>query len=77
MDTKPAKLANRPSWPTKAAKPQAFSPRPWKTFKLMQKGRSLRGRTNVAKVGPPWAGVKSAKVAPTSYVHDPRVAFFY
>eukprot|EP00964_Phaeocystis_antarctica_P048647 scaffold28174_cov56-Phaeocystis_antarctica.AAC.2 len=34
---------------------------------------SLRGRTKVAKVGPPRARVKSAKVRPTPYVYYPPV----
>ena len=37
----------------------------WAVF---AKRSSLRGRTKVAKVGPPRARVKSAKVAPTPYV---------
>eukprot|EP00964_Phaeocystis_antarctica_P156851 scaffold126776_cov54-Phaeocystis_antarctica.AAC.2 len=51
MGTKPAKVAHRPSWPTKAAKPGLFS----ETEDLFAKRSSLRGRTNVAKVGPPRA----------------------
>eukprot|EP00964_Phaeocystis_antarctica_P108617 scaffold73171_cov57-Phaeocystis_antarctica.AAC.3 len=40
----------------------------------MQKRHSLRGRTNVAKMGPPRARVKPAKVPPTPYVYCPGVA---
>ena len=37
-------------------------------LRALTKRSSLRGRTKVAKVGPPRARVKSAKVAPTPYV---------
>eukprot|EP00964_Phaeocystis_antarctica_P092624 scaffold59608_cov57-Phaeocystis_antarctica.AAC.2 len=48
MGTKPAKVAHRPSWPTKAAKPGLFPV----TEDLFARRSSLRGRTKVAKVGP-------------------------
>ena len=51
MGTKPAKVAHRPSWPTKAAK-LGFSP---ETEALFAKRSSLRGRTKVAKLRPPRA----------------------
>ena len=47
--TKPAKVAHRLSCPTKAAKPGLFS----ETDDLFAKRSSLRGRTKIAKVGPP------------------------
>ena len=50
MGTKPAKVAHRPSWPTKAAKPGLFP-----VEDLFAKRSSLRGRTKVAKVGTPRA----------------------
>ena len=37
-------------------------------LRALTKRSSLRGRTKVAKVGPPRARVKSAKVAPAPYV---------
>eukprot|EP00964_Phaeocystis_antarctica_P048631 scaffold28154_cov56-Phaeocystis_antarctica.AAC.3 len=37
--------------------------------------RSRRGRTRVAKVRPPRARVKSAKVPPTPYVYYPRIVY--
>ena len=40
---------------------------------VFAKRSSLRGWTKVAKVGPPWARVKFAKVRPTPYVYYPRV----
>ena len=50
--TKPAaKVAHRPSWPTKAAKPGLF----FETEDLFAKRSSLRGQTKVAKVSPPRA----------------------
>ena len=64
MGTKPAKVAHRPSSPTKAAKPGRFPD----TEDLSAKRSSLRGRTKVAKVASPRARVKSAKVPPTPYV---------
>ena len=71
--TKPAKVAHRPSWPTKAAKPGLFP----ETEDLFAKRSSLRKRTKVAEVGPPRTrvgrGVKSAKVPPTPYAYYPRV----
>ena len=49
MGTRPAKVAHRPSWPTKAAKPGLF---PETEDLFLQKGPSLRGaprgRTKVA-----------------------------
>ena len=76
MGTKPAMkwpTRHRPSWPTKAAKP-GLSPVTEDLFAKTQsngkKRSSLRGRTKVAKVGPPRArGVKSAKVPLTPYVY--------
>ena len=41
----------------------------------LTKRSSLRGRTKVAKVGPPRARVKSAKVRPTPYVYYPRLGW--
>ena len=38
---------------------------------VFAKRSSLRGWTKVAKVGPPWARVKFAKVRPTPYVYYP------
>ena len=70
MGIKPAKVAHRLSWPTKAAKPGLFL----ETEDLCAKKSSLRGRTKVAKVGPPRARVKPAKVPPTPYVYYPGVA---
>ena len=54
MGTKPAKVAHLPSWPTKAAK-LGFSP---ETDERFAKRYSLRGRTKVAKVGPPRARIE-------------------
>eukprot|EP00964_Phaeocystis_antarctica_P034260 scaffold19464_cov63-Phaeocystis_antarctica.AAC.2 len=45
------KVTHRPSWPTKAAKPGLFP----ETEDLFAKRSSLRGRTKVAKLGPPRA----------------------
>ena len=42
-------------------------------FFTLTKRSSFHGLTKFAKVGPPWARVKSAKVAPTPYVYYPRV----
>ena len=55
MSTKPAKVAHRPSWPTKAANPGVFP----ETEDIFAKRSLLRGWTKVAKVGPPRARVKS------------------
>eukprot|EP00964_Phaeocystis_antarctica_P107076 scaffold71844_cov46-Phaeocystis_antarctica.AAC.3 len=63
MGTKPAKVAHRPSWPTKAAK-LGFFP---ETDELCAKRSSLRGRTKVAKVGPSSARGQCAKVPPAPY----------
>ena len=49
MGTKPPKVAHRPSWPTKAAKNQAFPPRP-KTF--LQEGLRSAGGPKLLK----WRG---------------------
>ena len=53
MGTNPAEVTHRPSWPTKATKPGLFP----MTEDLFAKKSSLRGRTKVAKVGPPRAGL--------------------
>ena len=68
--TKPAKVARRPSWPTKKPLDQAFSPRP-KTF--LQKGLRSAGGPKLLKWGLLGRGVKSAKVPPTPYVYYPPV----
>ena len=70
MGTKPAKVAHRPSWPTKAAKVCRFcatktSPPP---------GLRSAGGPKLLKWGLPRARVKSAKVRPTPYVYYPRVS---
>eukprot|EP00964_Phaeocystis_antarctica_P012076 scaffold6653_cov105-Phaeocystis_antarctica.AAC.1 len=65
--TKPAKVAHRPSWPTKATKPGLF-PRDRRPF--CKKVFAPRARTKVANCGLPGrsGGIKSAKVPPTPYV---------
>eukprot|EP00964_Phaeocystis_antarctica_P072504 scaffold44361_cov57-Phaeocystis_antarctica.AAC.1 len=55
MGTKPAKVAHRPSWPTKAAKRRPLPPVFPVTEDLFSKRSSLRGRTRVPKVRPPRA----------------------
>ena len=70
--TKPARVAHRPLWPTKAAKPGLFP----ETEDLFAERSSLRGRTKVArKLGLPGLGqgVKSAKVPPTPYFMSTKV----
>ena len=62
MSTKPAKVAHRPSWPTKAANPGVFP----ETEDIFAKRSLLRGWTKVAKVGPPRARGLSAKVPPST-----------
>ena len=69
MGTKPAKVAHRPSWPTKAAKPGLF-PMTEDLFAKMSSLRSPRAdhQLKVAKVGPPpGEGQVCYKVPPTPY----------
>ena len=68
MGTEPAKVC--PTAPCGRPKllNRAFF---FKTEDLFEKVSSLRGRTKVAKVGPPRVRVKYAKVAPISYAYYP------
>ena len=71
MGTKPAKVAHRPSWPTKAAKVCRFCAT--KTSPPPPPPRSsLRGRTKVALKWASPGEVKSAKVR-DPYVYYPPV----
>ena len=65
------KVAHRPSWPTKAAKSGLF---PVTEDLFCKKGLRSAGGPKLLKwgrVGPPQARVKSARIAPTSYVYYP------
>ena len=83
MGTKPAKagclapcLLNQGSNPGNTRvylKISRLYPGIWLFWAVFAKRSSLGGRTKVAKVGPPRARVKSAKVRPTPYVYYPRV----